>query len=367
MCDADGGAREVRAHVPAPASLEALRSVVDARVDERLHEVATRWGGVDDVLAEPVERLRRFVLDGGKRLRPGFCRLGHLAAGGDGEDPTVLDAGAALELLHAFALVHDDVMDGSALRRGAPTVHVLFDDRHRAEAWAGESRRFGEGMAVLIGDLAVVLADTLLDDVGPEARAVYDELRVELVMGQLLDVAVAAERRSDPETSRRISLLKSAKYTVERPLHLGAAIGGRLDELAPALSAYGLPVGEAFQLRDDLLGAFGDVDVLGKPVGDDFREAKPTLLVALATGWVHASGGPADAHALAQLGRPDLGAGEVDAIRSVLEASGARAAVEDRIDVLLEEALLALEDDRFDDRVRAEMAALARYCCHRDR
>ena len=354
-------------HAPPPDSLLEVRRLVDRRVDDLLCEQQRRWTSVDPLLDEPVERLRRFALDGGKRLRPGFCRLGHLAAGGDGTGPAVVDAGAALELLHVFALVHDDVMDGSAVRRGGPTVHVHFDRRHRDEDWAGEARRFGEGMAVLVGDLAVVLADTLLAGVDRVTRDVYDELRVELVMGQFLDVAVAANRSTDPGTSRRISLLKSAKYTVERPLHLGAALAGGLDELGPVLSDYGLPLGEAFQLRDDLLGAFGDEEVLGKPVGDDFREGKSTLLVSLAASAVRRDGHLPQLEVLARLGRPDLDDDDVAAVREVLESTGARAAVEARVEELLDRSLTALDGAGFDPAVRAELADMARYCCRRDR
>ena len=350
-----------------PESLHEVRRVVDGRLDALLGTEQRRWSAFDPLLDEPLDQLRQFALRGGKRLRPAFCRLGHTAAGGCGTDDLVVDAGAALELLHVFALVHDDVMDGSERRRGEPTVHEHFAAQHRANHWAGEARRFGEGVAVLVGDLALVLADRLLAGADPCTWEVYNELRVELVMGQFLDVVVAANRSADPETSARISLFKSAKYTVERPLHLGAAIAGRLDELGPAFTAYGLPLGEAFQLRDDVLGAFGDEVVLGKPVGDDFREGKPTRLVVHALGVARRERLLPALEVLSRIGDPDMGPADVVAIQEAIEFTGARAAVERRIDDLLHAAVDALAPVDIDPGARSDLVDLAVYCARRDR
>ena len=234
-------------------------------------------------LVAPLDSLRSLVMSGGKRLRPAFCFWGFRAAGGGDDDAAVIEAGAAFEMLQAFALVHDDIMDGSATRRGLRTAHLAFGDRHDAAVWRGEARRFGEGVAILIGDLAHVYADRLMADTAEPVRAVWDELRIELNVGQYLDILGTARGDTDHEGARRIARYKSGKYTIERPLHVGAALAGRLDELQASLSAYGDPLGEAFQLRDDLLGAFGDEAATGKPVGDDLREGKPTPLLAVAT------------------------------------------------------------------------------------
>ncbi len=361
--------------VSVPPVLLEVRDRVDARLDQVLADEHRRWSDVDSLLDEPIDRLRSFSVNGGKRLRPAFCHLGHAAAGVGGRradddtalNDTVLDAGAALELLHVFALVHDDVMDGSSLRRGEPTIHQHFGELHEASRWAGESRRFGEGVAVLVGDLALVLADGLLTGAPRAAWDVYNELRVELVMGQFLDVAFAANRSADPATSRKISLFKSAKYTVERPLHLGAALAGRFDELAGAFTGYGLPVGEAFQLRDDVLGAFGDEAVLGKPVGDDFREGKPTRLVLHALDVAHRQQLRPALEVLDHLGDPQLTPAQVVAIQEVLEATGARAAVERRIEDLLGDAVDALAGAEVDPTARNQLVDLAVYCTRRDR
>ncbi len=272
----------MRPRAAAPPSLTTIAARVDGRLRDLLDAEAARWRAVDPALVEPLEALRHLVDAGGKRLRPAFCYWGFVAAGGDPDDPQVVDVGAAFEMLHAFALVHDDVMDGSPTRRGAPTTHLAFADAHRAAGWRGEDRRFGEGAAILVGDMAHVYADVLLGDAPADAWAVWHELRLELDVGQYLDLLGTARADRDRDAARRIARYKSGKYTIERPLHVGAALAGRLGDLAGPLSAYGDPLGEAFQLRDDVLGAFGDPARTGKPVGQDLREGKPTPLLAAA-------------------------------------------------------------------------------------
>ncbi len=275
----------------------------------------------------------------------------------------VIDAGAALELLHTFALVHDDIMDGSATRRGTDTIHVQFEAGHALDGWRGEARRFGEGVAILVGDLAFVYADQLLAGAPAAAHQVFNELRLEVNVGQYLDLLGTARGRVNERTARRISRFKSGKYTVERPLHLGAALAGRLDDLAAPLSGYGLPLGEAFQLRDDLLGVFGDADVTGKPVGEDLREGKPTLLFAIAAKQASAS----DAAVLGRYGAADLDEGDVAALQDVLLSSGAVETVEGNIDRLVAEAVHALDRADLEDGARQALVELAYYVAGRDR
>ena len=346
-----------------PAGLRAVAPRVEARIRALLDHEAVRWCMVDDSLLEPIEALRDFVLAGGKRLRPAFCHWAFVGAGGDPDDPRLVDAGAALELLHTFALVHDDVMDGSLLRRGRAPVHLDFAGRHAAAGWRGEPRRFGDGVAILVGDLAFVYADVLMAGADAAAAEVFNELRIELNIGQYLDVLGTAQRRSDPVTARRVACYKSGKYTVERPLHLGAALAGRLDELAGPLSAFGLPLGEAFQLRDDLLGAFGDSAVTGKPVGEDLREGKPTPLLAAAT----ARAAPEDGDLLGRVGAPDLGDDEVAALQALLEGTGARHDAEARLHRLIGEAVGALAAAPLTPRAKEALAELAVFVGRRDR
>jgi geranylgeranyl diphosphate synthase type I len=346
-----------------PASLACIASRVEARIRCLLDAELERWTEVDADLTEPLAALRDLILAGGKRLRPAFCHWAFVGAGGDPDDAAVVDAGAALELLHTFALVHDDIMDGSATRRGTDTIHVQFEASHAMAGWRGEPRRFGEGVGVLVGDLAFVYADELLAGAPRAALDVFTELRIEVNVGQYLDLVGTARGRVAEETARRISRFKSGKYTVERPLHLGAALAGRLDELAAPLSGYGLPLGEAFQLRDDLLGVFGDADVTGKPVGEDLREGKPTLLYAMAADRADA----ADAAVLARYGAPDLDDDDVAALQDVLLATGAVEALEGAIDDLVTEAVEAVDAAPLSPAGRRALVDLAHYVAGRDR
>ena len=346
-----------------PPSLVLVGARAESRIVTLLDAEACRWADVDPELAAPILALRDLVASGGKRLRPAFCHWAYVGAGGAPDAPAVVDAGAALELLHTFALVHDDVMDGSDQRRGNPAVHRQFMTRHDDAGWRGEARRFGEGAAILVGDFAFVYADILFADAPTAARQVFDELRLELCVGQHLDLVGTASGSSDAQQAARIERYKSGKYTVERPLHLGAALARRLPELAAPLSAIGLPLGEAFQLRDDLLGVFGDSATTGKPVGDDLREGKLTPLLAAATARV----GDASATALARVGCADISPEEVAAVQALLVECGACDEVESAIEVLVEEALAALAIAPITDEARAALEELAMYVAWRDR
>ena len=346
-----------------PSALSTVAEPVERRLREVLDGERARWEPVDPDMVAPLDSLTRFVLAGGKRLRPAFCHWAFVGAGGDPGQRSVVDAGAAFEMLHAFALVHDDVMDGSATRRGAATVHVEFEALHDTSRWRGESRRFGEGVAILIGDLAEVYADRLMSATTPEAFAVWNELKIELNVGQYLDVLGTARGGTDLATARRIARYKSGKYTIVRPLHVGAALAGRLDDLAEALSAYGEPLGEAFQLRDDILGAFGDEALTGKPVGDDLLEGKPTPLLAIANERADGAG----AELLARVGRPDLTTAEVAAIQDVLVACGARAEIEASIASLVDDAVGSLAGSALGEPALQALHDLADYVAHRDR
>ena len=351
-----------------PPSLNRIAERVDARLDTLLRAETQRWAELDPGLEQPMSAMRGLVLSGGKRLRPAFCHWGFVGAGGDSDDPAVVDAGAALELLHTFALIHDDVMDGSPLRRGSHSVHRWFELRHAAEGWRGEGRRFGEGAAILVGDLAFVYADQLMGDAPRPAWEVFTELRLEVNVGQFLDLVGTArggtlKGRAGVEQARRIGQYKSGKYTIERPLHLGAALAGRLADLEGPLSAYGAPLGEAFQLRDDLLGAFGDTAVTGKPVGEDLSEGRPTALYAHAAG---SAEGPAAKLLADRFGASDLTDSEVVELQEVLEETGARREVEAAVDRLVTEALVAIEDAPVLPEARTELTELADYVAARD-
>ena len=345
-----------------PEALTVVAGPVEACLDALLAEEIAQWSAIDPDLTEPLESLRAFVLGGGKRLRPAFCHWAFIGAGGDPEAASIVDTGAAFELLHAFALIHDDIMDGSDTRRSAPTVHTQFAATHAIGDWRGESRRFGEGVAILIGDLAEVFADRLMVDTPAAAFRAWSELKIEVNIGQYLDVLGAARGGTDLATSRRIAHYKSGKYTIERPLHVGAALTDRLDEFRTQLSAYGSPLGEAFQLRDDILGSFGDESRTGKPVGDDLREGKPTPMLAIA----RASATSAQLAQLDRVGSPDLDAEAIAELQAILVDTGARSSIEGSIAALTAEAIAALEGIAFEPTAISALQDLAAFVSARD-
>src|SRR4029453_9515955 len=279
---------------PAPASpvdTEDLRARVDRALAALLDQELSALGFLGEDAGPVTDALTRFALEGGKRLRPAFVWWGYRGAGGPATGPeadaTIL-ASCSVELLHICALTHDDIMDGSEVRRGRPAMHVGFAGLHRGHRWRGDPAAFGEGAAMLMGDLAFTWADVALAEAGlPDDRLaaalrVFNRLRSELMGGQYLDLVEARRGAPDEDAVRRILSYKSGRYTIERPLHLGHALAAGAPALAADYSAYGLPLGEAFQLRDDILGVFGEPEVPGKPAGAALREGKEPYLALLA-------------------------------------------------------------------------------------
>ncbi|QWC85633.1 polyprenyl synthetase family protein [Nocardioidaceae bacterium] len=351
----------------------AFRDRVAATLTEALDEFAGRLAPLGPDVALLVDEARA-LLAGGKRLRAAFCWWGYVSVGGSiggsvhggvdpADEPGLLRACAALEVLHASALVHDDYMDASATRRGRPATHVAFADRHREAAWRGSPETYGASAAILLGDLLLTWADELLRrcglpaDRGAAALDLFDLTRSEVVAGQFLDVSAQAQGGDHPDplgAAMRVVRFKSAKYSVERPLHVGAALAGATPDQLEALSAYGLPTGEAFQLRDDLLGVLGDPAVTGKPAGDDLVEGKRTVLVAYAI----AQARPEDAAALdAGLGTA-LSPEQVERLRRVVLDSGAADRVEAMIGDLTRQARAALGSPRIGDAARGVLEEL---------
>ncbi|HET9173072.1 MAG TPA: polyprenyl synthetase family protein [Actinospica sp.] len=301
-------------------------------------------------LYEPIADL---VLRGGKRLRARFVLLGWRGAGAPTTQGAV-GAAAVVELLHACALIHDDVMDGSATRRGAPAVHQAFARQHRLGAWHGSGAWYGMSAAITAGDLCLVWADQLFRTCGlsaaaiANARPVYDEMRALTMRGQYLDLLTQASGEPSVDAAIEVARAKTAACTTTGPLRFGGALAGASDELLAGYAAYGDALGIAFQLQDDLLGAFGDPAATGKPSGDDLRDGKRTVLLAEAVA-------RADLAELIGRGTDEA----VDELREVLIRSGARAAVEERIRELGRQALgYAANLPLGDEGVRAELTAL---------
>lgn len=352
--------------------------------------------GVDDLLAghlaaltqelaplgsacDPLVQSLATAVSGGKRLRAAFCYWSWRAhtdrSGAAADESRALRVGAALELFHAAALVHDDVMDASDTRRGRPSAHRAFEARHREAGWARDPARFGESAAILLGDLALITSERELtaavSDLDAarrsQVRALFDEMRVEVTAGQYLDVLAevtpwGADPVADEERTRAVVRAKSARYSVEHPLTLGAALAGAGSPELRRLRRIGLALGEAFQLRDDLLGVLGDPETTGKPAGDDLREGKRTLLVVRGAALADEAG----ARLLRErVGRPDLSQREVDELCEVLVVSGAVAEIERRITDLADPALAELAAAPLAEPARQVLVELGRAAVHR--
>ncbi len=328
---------------PSPLDRDDLRQRVQKALNTFLAEQLQLMDAISEELGPLTDALTELIA-GGKRLRPAFCYWGFRGAGGEDSEGIVV-AAAALELLQACALIHDDVMDGSDTRRGLPAVHRRFASLHRGKSWVGDPESFGVGAAVLLGDLCLAWSDEMLAGSGlpvdrlRSGHRVYDQMRTELMGGQYLDLLEQARGGGSVDRALRVARFKSAKYTIEKPLHLGAVLAGGGQDLLDGYSGYGLPLGEAFQLRDDVLGVFGDPAVTGKPAGDDLREGKRTALVAMAL--ERADGGQA-AVVRRHLGDPHLSPDGVASLRQVIEDTGARDRVERLIERLMDDALTAL-------------------------
>lgn len=327
-----------------PVDHAGVRDRVETALARFLDEQRTLLGGIDRALVVVVDTIESFVLGGGKRLRPAFAYWGYRGAGGEDSD-VIAAAVAALEFVQASALIHDDVMDASDTRRGEPAMHRRFEHMHIRRSWDGDPKAFGAGAAILLGDLCLTWSDELLRRSGLDApallraRPVFDLMRTEVIAGQYLDVLAQATADTSTRRASNVARYKSAKYTVERPLLLGAAMADAGPEIQAAYSGYGLPLGEAFQLRDDILGVFGDPSQTGKPAGDDLREGKRTYLVAAA----FAAADPRTKSRLqAGLGNPELDANGVTRLRKIIISTGALDRTERRIARLTKASLAAV-------------------------
>lgn len=333
------------------------RRLVDETLDVYLAKASADAEDAPELYAE----IRRSIASGGKRLRPAFCLMGYRAGGGTDLERAA-GVAASLELLHAFALMHDDIMDRSPLRRGVDATHVALAGLPEV---SGDRARFGDSAAILAGDMAMVLADRLWwTHVGPdpEPHREYHLMREEVIAGQFLDLHASVSGEVTAERSRRISVLKSGRYTVERPLLIGATLANASPEVLEALRAFGPPVGEAFQLRDDILGAFGDPGTTGKDAFGDLREGKQTTLIAFA----REVGDRRQLHTLQTLlGKDDLSLDDAEEIRTVLKETGAVDRVLAVIEDLLTRALGALRAASLPEDARAGLVELAQAAVFR--
>jgi geranylgeranyl diphosphate synthase type I len=356
----------------APSAAELAGAVTDqlrGYLADRRAQAAYIGSDYDGLIAA----LEDFVLRGGKRLRPLFAYWGYRAvtpSPDDQADDEVLRLFSALELLHACALVHDDVIDDSATRRGWPTAHVQFADLHRDRGWRGSSDQFGRSAAILLGDLSLVWADDIVAgaelpaDAARRVARVWSDIRTEVLGGQYLDIVAESSGTHSIATAMNVNTYKTASYTVSRPLQLGAAAAADRPEVQAAFHSLGNDLGVAFQLRDDVLGVFGDPAVTGKPSGDDLRSGKRTVLLAEAVERAERSD-PSGAALLRSSIGTDLTDTEVRELCSVIESVGALAAVEDRIGLLTRRALEALEQAPINTPAKTGLTELAGLAANR--
>jgi geranylgeranyl diphosphate synthase, type I len=364
--------RRLSVDAAAPSAVELAGAVTDqlrGYLRDRRSDAA--YIGTD--YAELTAALEEFVLRGGKRLRPAFAYWGWRGVAdpsADPVDPSKLRLFSALELLHACALVHDDVIDASATRRGLPTVHRLFADKHRRSNWHGSSEQFGVSAAILLGDLALVWADDVVattdlsTDAHQRVRRVWSAIRTEVLGGQYLDIVAESSGAESVASAMTVNIYKTASYTISRPLQFGAAAAADRPDVLAAFHELGTNLGVAFQLRDDVLGVFGDPAVTGKPTGDDLRSGKRTVLLAEAVELAEKVD-PIAAKLLRTSIGTELSDAQVKELCLVIESVGALAAVEDRIDSLTRRSLEILNAAAIDVQAKIGLAELARLAANR--
>ena len=344
-----------------PPAISEIVGPIDTRLTDVLNAERSKWVSVDASLADPFDALEALIFSGGKRIRPAFFHWAHVGSGGNPHSDIAIDAAAAIEMLHAFALAHDDVMDHCSSRRGEPSIWQRFATFHDENALKGDARDFGEAVAILVGDLAHVIADSLIRDLSPDVSEIWNELRLEVNIGQYLDVLSGVTRTFDQEGARRILEYKTGRYSVQRPLHLGAALAGRFNDFSVSFTNFGQPVGVAFQLRDDLLGVFGDELETGKPVGDDLREGKPTSLVAAA----FERADQRQLEVLELIGSHDLSDSNIADIQTVIIETEAERVIEEEIRNLTDSALSELESASLDVKASSALRELALFVAYR--
>jgi geranylgeranyl diphosphate synthase type I len=347
-----------------------LTGAVTDRLRRYLHDRRTETAYIGTEYGLLITALEDFVLNGGKRLRPAFAYWGWRAVANGEPDREVLLLFSALELLHACALVHDDVIDDSSTRRGRPTVHIHFAALHRERNWRGSADRFGLSAAILLGDLALAWADDIVfgADIPREAQRrvqrVWADIRTEVLGGQYLDIVAEASAAESIASAMNVDTFKTACYTVTRPLQLGAAAAADRPDVQAVFDQFGTDLGVAFQLRDDVLGVFGDPAVTGKPSGDDLRSGKRTVLLAEAVELADKSD-PLAANMLRSSIGAQLTDAQVGELRDVIESVGALAAIERRIATLTQRALATLASAPIKASAKAGLSELAKTATNR--
>ncbi|MDQ4149933.1 MAG: polyprenyl synthetase family protein [Actinomycetota bacterium] len=327
-----------------PPSLDEIRVKVDEALDICLQTFRGRFLPTSSVWL--VDEIGRVVRSGGRRIRPLLCCLGYAAVGGEGgpEDGRIIKAAASLELLHTFALVHDDVMDDGSKRRGQATTHRRAAEERKSGGYP-DAERYGISVAVLTGNLALVISDTLIAESGFDPAAILSaatplgNMRMDAVAGQYLDLKHSGAASADEEIAATIGRLKTSSYSISGPLQIGATLGGGTDRAKQTLGDFAEPLGDAFQLADDLIGLLGDPDRTGKDSENDLRQGRPTSLIVRAMGLAAGE----DRETIKRVwGNPESSEDDVAALRDAVARSGAPASITASIRQLVSEAKMAL-------------------------
>ena len=336
-----------------------LDPFLNSFLDEKLAE-ASKIHPESTVL---VEEIRRFVAAGGKRVRPAFAYAAYISSGGRSLE-AILYASASLELLHAFALIHDDIIDNSNLRRGKPSVHKVFEDFHIKRGLKGDEKNFGLSSAILAGDLALTFADELLNTAPfpseriRRAKRYYDLMKQQVICGQYLDVLVPLKKEVTEKDILTILEYKTAKYTVERPLHIGAALAGAETVDFKIFSSYGVPLGQSFQMQDDIMGTFSTAEKIGKPVDSDIKEGKQTMLVVKAYEFAKRSERKFLDNVLGDDAASDK---DIEGVREIIRNSGALTYCQELSNILIKKAKKSIEKVRFEEEGKKFLLEAADY------
>ncbi len=336
-----------------------LDPFLNSFLDEKLAE-ASKIHPESTVL---VEEIRRFVAAGGKRVRPAFAYAAYISSGGRSLE-AILYGSASLELLHAFALIHDDIIDNSDLRRGKPSVHKVFEDFHKKRGLKGDGKNFGLSSAILAGDLAITFADELLNTAPfpaeriRRAKRYYDLMKKQVIYGQYLDVLVPLKKEVTEKDVLTILEYKTAKYTVERPLHIGAALAGAEEDYFKIFSSYGIPLGQSFQMQDDIMGTFSSAEKIGKPVDSDIKEGKQTMLVVKAYEFSKKEERKFLDNVMGNNKASDK---DIEGVREIIRNSGALTYCQELSNILIKRAKKSIEKARFEEEGKKFLLEAADY------
>ena len=344
------------------------KALLDERLRHFFRERLKRSEHISPTAREMMEHMMEFSLRGGKRLRPILVIFGYKAVGGK-KEKEILQAAIAVELMESFLLVHDDIMDQDEMRRGYLTMHRIYENKCHRYSKDLDGARYGESMAMLAGDiLSIMGSEVLLKTRFPvkrklEAVDCFNRAVINTCFGQAIDVKMALSRQVKEKEIQRLYELKTAVYTIEAPLHIGAILAGAKKRELSAMSGYAIPLGQAFQIQDDILGIYGTRQKIGKPVGSDIIEGKKTLLIAKAM--EHAS--PSELKFLKkQLGNKRLSSRQLDKVKKIISGTGALDMCKQQATSLADEAKDSISKVKLTDEGKSFLYGLADYVVKRE-